>query len=271
MFYSIQDGKLNELDTTRRVENVEQSLIGIIEIGDIYDVAAGLGISNFRKIFSDNTERYVACGNYDLICIDMVDSDTLTARIPVYIYIGNNLLLFISKDIDRTKNYVNAVAAQYMENESLRLVAQKFIDMVIESEIPSLEKIKEKVSFLEDVLFEKDKSESVKDILMLEKSLGIIKNYCESKLNLLDGINNFEADEVTEMSLLTSDRVVAVYYEAIDTKEYIDKIAKAYDSESVIKNNLKCGEIIKYMKIFISLLGVVAAAEILKIIITIIQ
>ena len=53
MFYSIQEGVLTQLDTTKRVNNLEQQFLGIISFEEIFLSADGLGLKNTTQIFSN--------------------------------------------------------------------------------------------------------------------------------------------------------------------------------------------------------------------------
>lgn len=180
MFYSIQEGVLTQLDTTKRVNNLEQQFLGIISFEEIFLSADGLGLKNTTQVFSNKVPRFESYFGYDLMCFNMLDENDFTKDpVPFYIYLRDNLLLFICEDTSLITEYMDRIINEELQELTYGRVLAIFLDRLTERDFSFIAKIEDEIFILEDLIVTSKNKNHVKDIMRLRKKLLRLKQHYE--------------------------------------------------------------------------------------------
>ena len=242
MFYSIQEGVLTQLDTTKRVNNLEQQFLGIISFEEIFLSADGLGLKNTAQVFSNKIPRFESHLGYDLMCFNMLDeNDFIKEPVPFYIYLKDNLLLFICEDTSLITEYMDKIINEELQELTYGRVLAIFLDKLTERDFFFFFKMEDEIFILEDLIVISKNKNHVKDIMHLRKKLLRLKQHYERLTDFFEMMLQNENQILDRHALKTikiiDGRINRMHGNILNLTESVTHLREAYQSEVDIQLN----------------------------------
>ena len=242
MFYSIENGKLVEIDTNNFSDGENQHHMGIICYDEIYSTADSLGVKNKENAFINHIPRFESHEGFDFICINYINHDDITAPFNnIYIYFRENLLLFICDEPDDVVTIIKDIIDDDIGELNFGRLLCAFFDRMTEKDIHVLEDIEQEISELEDALITTNKRDCVKEIISLRKRLMILKRYYEHLLEVMDAIAENENNVLDKRALrifkILYGRIDRLYHSILNLRDYVTQVREAYQAEVDITLN----------------------------------
>ncbi|HNX64772.1 MAG TPA: CorA family divalent cation transporter [Oscillospiraceae bacterium] len=242
MFYSIQEGVLTQLDTTKRVNNLEQQFLGIISFEEIFLSADGLGLKNTTQVFSNKIPRFESHLGYDLMCFNILDeNDFIKEPVPFYIYLKDNLLLFICEDTSLITEYMDRIINEELQELTYGRVLAIFLDKLTERDFSFIDKMEDEIFILEDLIVISKNKNHVKDIMHLRKKLLRLKQHYERLTDFFEMMLQNENQILDRHALKTikiiDGRINRMHGNILNLTESVTHLREAYQSEVDIQLN----------------------------------
>lgn len=236
MFYSIENGKLREIDTSNLNDGDNQHHLGIISYDEIFSTADSLGVKNKDNAFINHVPRFESHEGYDFICIHILKQDDITVPFNnAYIYLRENLLLFICDEPDEIEVIINDIIDDDIGELDFGRLLCAFFDRLTENDVHILESIEQEISELEDALITTNKRNCVKEIISLRKRLMVLKRYYEHLLGILESITENENDVLDKRALrvfkILLGRVDRLFHSILNLRDYVTQVREAYQAE----------------------------------------
>lgn len=236
MFYSIENGKLRELDTNNLSDGENQHHLGIISYDEIFATADSLGVKNNENAFINHVPRFESHEGFDFICIHILKADDLTIPFNnAYIYLRENLLLFICDDPEEVEVIIKEIIEDDVGELNFGRLLCAFFDRLTEKDIHISEAIEQEISELEDALIAASKRNCVKEIISLRKRLMTLKRYYEHLIGIIESIIENENNVLDKRSMrvfkILSGRVDRLYHSILHLRDYVTQVREAYQAE----------------------------------------
>ena len=242
MFYSIHDSMLKQLDTSRRVNDIEQQFLGIITFEEIFVSADGLGIKNTTQIFSNKTPRFESHFGYDIMCFNILDDSDFTKEPQTfYIYFRENLLLFITEDTRTLTEYIDEIANEEIADLTFGRIICLALDKINQKEFSLIDRLEKDISELEELIIISNRKNRTKDIITLRKYLMILKQHYDRlqyifEIMLENENGNFDKHSLKNLKIL-SGRIDRINNNIINLRESVTHLREAYEAEVDIQLN----------------------------------
>lgn len=242
MFYSIENGKLREVDTNSLNSSDEQNFLGIISYDEIFATADSLGIKDKEHAFINRVPRFESHEGFDFLCIHMLNREDLNAPVHnAFVYLRDNLLLFICDEPDDVEMLIKAILKDDLDDLNFGRLLCAFFDRLTEKDIALLDSIEQEIGELEDALITSAKRSCVKEIVSLRKRLMVLKRYYEHLYQIFDSILENENDVLDKRALrvfkILAARVDRLYHSILNLRDYVTQVREAYQAEVDISLN----------------------------------
>lgn len=242
MFYSIENGKLREVDTNTLNNSETQSYLGIICYDEVFSTAEGLGIKNKDHAFVNRVPRFESHEGFDFICIHLLNREDLTAPLTnAFIYLRENLLLFICDSPEEIEHIVKTILDDEIGDLNFGRLLCAFFDRLTEKDTVLLDTIEQEIAELEDALITSAKKSCVKEIISLRKRLMVLKRYYEHLLRIFEAILENENDVLDSRALrvfkILSGRIDRFFHSILNLRDYVTQVREAYQAEVDISLN----------------------------------
>lgn len=242
MFYTIQNGSLQELDTTRQADGVDSQYLGVIGYDEIYASAEGIGLKNTNKVFTNKNPRFEGHIGYDLMCFEMIDtSDILKPHIQFYVYIKKNLLLFIGDETDRILGYINSFVNDDIKELNFGRILAMFLDRMTEHDYTLTDTIEKEIIAVDDCIISQKNKDMVKHIAFIRKKLLDLKQYYQRLGDILEQIYENENDILDSRSLkvikILTGRIDRMLSNVNNLSENVNHLRDAYQAQVDIELN----------------------------------
>lgn len=202
MFYTIENGCLANLDTTKQVNNDDQQYLGIICYDEIFSSADAIGLKNTNQVFNNKLLRFESHIGYDLMCVHIHDkNDYFKEPAIVHIYLKSNLLLFIGDDTQVVSDIIETLISEGYSNLNYSRVFALFLDILTEYDYELLKSIKnenEEIKITADKLFG---FKALKQISDFKVKLLFLKKYFSEQKDVYMNIQKNTNDIFDKTSL----------------------------------------------------------------------
>lgn len=242
MFYVIKDGKLVELAIGSENEDDAFGHIGVVGYSDIFSTAENLGIAGSDNAFKSHTPRFESHDGFDFLCVHMLKTNITEECDNIYVYLRENLLLFICDKISAVEAIINSIMAEGLVDLSFGRLICAFFDRLTELDAHMIEDIEGEISDLEDALLTKKKNNPVEEIIGIRKRLLALKRYYEQLLDGLEAVQENENQLLDKRTLrafkILSGRVDRLFHSVLNLRDYVTQVREAYQAEVDIQLNI---------------------------------
>lgn len=241
MKYGIINGKLTEFDSNCNYDELVETVnYSKGEIPQINDNKKQVLLNN---IFTKTYSRFESYGNYDVICLNMVNIERQTSQnTPVYIILEKNCISFYTTEPHHIEAMLRKIMHEKLQNITSDCLIYHFMSKLIFGDLVHLEEIEKKLSSLEINAFSgcTDKTFS-KQILNIKKHLMWIELYYEQLINLVSDLmqNNNELlciSTLKSLNMLDS-KIDKLVSKTRNLQNYATEIRSAYQSEVDLQLN----------------------------------
>lgn len=245
MFYSLENGRIKEMDTGSISAGQEQRHIGVIGYDEIFATGEHLGVGSTGGAFTNPSPRFESHEGYDFLCLPLLKEEYTSPPDHIYVYFRENLLLFISDDPALAEQFIEEIVREDVGEMNLSRLLTAFLDRVTSRDIGKMDVLELEIMDFEDSLLIADKKwkpgKGVREIVSLRKKVMALKRYYEPFQDILDGIeeneNRLFDKRACRICHILNGRVGRLFSRAQGLQEEVGQLRESYQAEVDIQLN----------------------------------
>lgn len=157
----------------------------------------------------------------------------------VYIYLKNNLLVFICKKHKIVEQLIEEINQGSLSNETNEKILYLFFDRLISDDATVFENMEKQITAIEEDLINSRKQDYVKDIFTFRKKLMVLKKYYQQLSDIMDDLYQNETQNLINKRYTKrlSEKSKRLYADVLHLRDYVTQIREAYQTQMDINLN----------------------------------